>query len=136
VLALLLFPRVWALLVALLLRLLSKAVLSFAAHFVSELYTQLSFGAAEVEQQLVEWLHWQLGWSPPTATSAPPAYLTNGPLEPTAPAPPAPGPPNPTRPVDIVMIILLGLQLRRQQPLVGGVGKPEARSFTEPVLHL
>ena len=108
---------------ALLVRLISRAVLSFVAHFVSELYAQLTLGAAEVEQQLVLWLQWQLGWTPPTVTSTPPAYLTNGPTEPPAPTPPAPGPPNPTRPVDIVMIVLLGLQLRRQQPLVGGGGE-------------
>ncbi|CAE7734383.1 unnamed protein product [Symbiodinium sp. CCMP2592] len=112
-LAVFLFPRVWALLIALVVRLLSRALLSFAAHFLSELYAQVVFGAAEVEQQLVEWLQWQLGWPSP---AAPPAYLTNG--APTTPpqAPPPPGPTAlPTRPIDLLTLLLLALQLRSEK---------------------
>ena len=95
-----------AFLCPLVVRLLSRALLSFATHFLSELYAQVVFGAAEVEQQVVEWLQWQLGW--PSA-SPPPTYLTSG-----APAT-QPGP---------WMLLLLGLHL---PPAGGGWGTHEAQ---------
>ena len=52
-----------------------------------------------------------------------PAYLSDGPSPPPPVHPPLQGPNAlPTRPVDVLMVLLLGLQLRRQPPLVGGGG--------------
>ena len=100
-----LFPRVIALLIALLVRLLVRAVWSLLINFFNELYVQAALGAADVEDQLILWLHQQLGWQPPPVGPAP-AFL---------------GTSQPTRPVDVLLVFLLGLQFRRLP--VGGVGE-------------
>ena len=121
---LLLFPRVVALVLALVFRLLSRAALSFVANVLFEIYQQAMFGAADVEDLLVHWLHQQLGWQ--TATPSPePVFLTaaSQSAPSTAPAAAAGQTSLPTRPVDILIVVLLGLNLRQQPRLGGGGGQ-------------
>ena len=118
VLVLVLFPRVVALLTALLVRLVVRALWGLLVHFVKELYLQATLGAAELEDQLVFWLHQQLGWQA-TPSPAPQQTMFVAAAEP-APVPPPP-PSQPTRPIDLIMVLLLGLTLRRMP--VGGVGE-------------
>ena len=119
-----LFPRIVALIIALTIRIVCRSVVSLTLHIFKELWTQAFVAAAEVEDSLASWLYEQLGLVVPTVSPAPPPMLSNG-----VTGGPPPGPlvvqPHPTRPVDIVMLVLLGLNLRRA-PLMGGVG--EARS--------
>ena len=60
----LLFPRVVALSVALVVRLVLRAVGNLFASLVKELYTQALLTSAELESQLVDWLQEQMGMAP------------------------------------------------------------------------
>ena len=124
-LVLLLFPRVVALVFALVFRLLSRAAVSFLANVFLEIYQQAMFSAADVEEFLVQWLHQQLGWQ--TTTPSPEPVFLAASAQPLPAAPPAAqGQVSlPTRPIDILIVILLGLNLR-QQPLLGGGGNQVA----------
>ena len=118
VLVVLMFPRLIALCIAVIFRLLIRAIMSLCSHLFREVWLQLQNTATELEDALVEWLHVQLGLAGPYVPA--PAMLTTG-------APPAPpqqqqqgGNSLPARPMDFVTCVLLVLNLRR--PLGGGGG--------------
>ena len=94
----LLFPRLVALTAAVALRLLVKAVVSLLVNVLREVGHQFLGMAHDFEDQIIEWLSFQMG------------------------VPSTPATPSPTRPVDVVTIVLLFLNLRR--PWQGGVGEP------------
>ena len=85
---------------------------------------QATLAAMEIESNVATWLYEQLGFVVPHVAPAPPPLLTNG--LPAAPSVASPGSPHPTRPVDIVMLVLLGLNLRRA-PLMRGGGDARNR---------
>ncbi|CAE7354505.1 unnamed protein product, partial [Symbiodinium microadriaticum] len=60
VLVVIMFPRLIALVIAITLRLVAKAVMSVASHVLRELWFQLNATAAEIEEALVDWLYGQL----------------------------------------------------------------------------
>ena len=76
----LLFPRVVALSVALVVRLVLRAVGNLFASLVKELYTQALLTSAELESQLVDWLQEQMGMAPPAvpAQLPPPGGAPDG----------------------------------------------------------
>ncbi|CAE7723782.1 osm1, partial [Symbiodinium sp. CCMP2456] len=102
----LLFPRVVALLIALVVRLCIRGLVAICLHLGRELFSQLTAAAAEVEDSLVLWLSELLlgSHSPPQ----PPLLLTDG-APPPAP-PPATGSLTtalPARPFDLVTLVRL-----------------------------
>ena len=123
----LLFPRLVALAAAVALHLLVKAVVSLLVNVLREVCHQFLGMAHDFEDQIIEWLSFQMGVGPSGAVQA--SWLPAQPSLPsTEPVPPPPTPPStpavtaPTRPVDVVTIFLLFLNLRR--PWQGGVGEP------------
>ncbi|CAE7376397.1 unnamed protein product [Symbiodinium microadriaticum] len=111
-----LFPRIIAKLTTLILRLLGRALASLVSNLIQELLSQTLQAATDMEDQVVEWLNHHLGGNSKPVVSLPQS-------EAVAP-PPAQQPvvvSHPTRPVDLLMLLLLGLNLRQQQ--VGGVGE-------------
>ncbi|CAE7364786.1 unnamed protein product, partial [Symbiodinium microadriaticum] len=102
----LLFPKVASLIVALMIRFLCRALVGLIATLIREVGGQAMLAAADAEQQLVDFLYVQLGWGPGT-----PLFTAEPPVSP----PPAPTPAQ-TRPVDLLIVLMLGLNLR-QQPL-------------------
>ena len=117
----LLFPRVVALSVALVVRLVLRAVGNLFASLVKELYTQALLTSAELESQLVDWLQEQMGMAPPAV----PAQLPPPGGAPTAAAPPPSS--LPTRPAEWATIVLLNLFNLRQRALGGGGGEGPQR---------
>ena len=108
-----LFPRIIAKLTTLILRLLGRALASLVSNLIQELLSQTLQAATDMEDQVVEWLNHHLGGNSKPVVSLPQS-------EAVAP-PPAQQPvvvSHPTRPVDLLMLLLLGLNLRQQQ--VGG----------------
>ena len=105
----LLFPKVASLIVALMIRFLCRALVGLIATLIREVGGQAMLAAADAEQQLVDFLYVQLGWGPGT-----PLFTAEPPVSP----PPAPTPAQ-TRPVDLLIVLMLGLNLR-QQPLRWG----------------
>ncbi|CAE7427492.1 unnamed protein product, partial [Symbiodinium sp. KB8] len=124
----LLFPRLVALTAAVALRLLVKAVVSLLVNVFREVCHQFLGMAHDFEDQIIEWLSFQMGVGPSGAVQAwwpqvQPSLLKAEAEPPPPPTPPStPATPSPTRPVDVVTIVLLFLNLRR--PWQGGVGEP------------
>ena len=124
----LLFPRLVALTAAVALRLLVKAVVSLLVNVLREVCHQFLGMAHDFEDQIIEWLSFQMGVGPSGAVQAwwpqvQPSLLKAEAEPPPPPTPPStPATPSPTRPVDVVTIVLLFLNLRR--PWQGGVGEP------------
>ncbi|CAE7783373.1 unnamed protein product, partial [Symbiodinium pilosum] len=101
-----LFPRIVALLIALVIRLIDRAVMGLTLQVLKELWAQALLAAAAVEDNFAAWLNVQLG-----IVMEPPPLLTHGP----AVAPQAPATmlqPHPTRPIDVLIILLLGYNIR------------------------
>ena len=95
--------------------------LALAMRIFKELWRQATLAASEVEDHVANWLYEQLGMvMPASETSPPPALFSQAPSVHQTAAPLMQSNPNPTRPVDWLMVILLGLNLRRPPP--GGVG--------------
>ena len=113
-----LFPRIVALVIALVIRLVTRAVLSLIVHVFKEVWTQAMMAAAEVEEGIAQWLYVQLDMIVPTEPLQPP-LLTNGPAALPSTSAPNAGQPHPTRPVDVLLVLMLGLGLRRP-PQIGG----------------
>ncbi|CAE7210922.1 unnamed protein product [Symbiodinium sp. CCMP2592] len=120
----LIFPRVIALLLALMVRLCVRGVVAIAIHFGREIFFQITAAAAEVEDSLVLWLSELLMGGP--STLQPPLLLSDGTPAPAPPPPPPGGITNtlPARPFDCVTIVLLLWNLYRGQPVRGGGGEP------------
>ena len=125
----LLFPRVMALLLALLVRLVVRACFAVATHFFRELWWQASLVTSELEEALVQWLSFQLGLQTGpivnVQVAAPTAALPvqhAGPGDNVAGAPVAA---LPARPFDFVTWVLLALNLyqNRHRVGVGGLGQ-------------
>ena len=125
----LLFPRVMALLLALLVRLVVRACFAVATHFFRELWWQASLVTSELEEALVQWLSFQLGLQTGpivnVQVAAPTAALPvqhAGPGDNVAGAPVAA---LPARPFDFVTRVLLALNLyqNRHRVGVGGLGQ-------------
>ena len=113
----LLFPRLVALVLALVIRVTLRGLVSLAMSIIREMYWQALLATAEVEQQLLDRLQGQLGFAREPASPALPLAVSSGS------APPAPPPPmtsHPTQPLDVATIVLLLLNLR--QPALGGGG--------------
>ncbi|CAE7035325.1 unnamed protein product [Symbiodinium sp. CCMP2592] len=101
-LVVLLFPRLCALLLALAVRLLLRAVASLVSSLFQEVWLQVVGAAAEVEQQLVEWLQVQMGFLPALVPSPPPLLQAVGqppPVQSQASPGSGNGNPHPTRPL-------------------------------------
>ena len=73
----LMFPRLLALSLALIIRLMMRAVVALASHLVRELMYQTMTAASELEEMLIGWLSYQMGSSafpqPQQVPSLPPA---------------------------------------------------------------
>jgi len=115
-----LFPRIVALIIALTIRLVCRSVVSLTLHIFKEVWNQAFLAAADVEDSLTAWLYEQTG-IPSMMPSPPPPLLgntnnggTTGPSQGSLVVQS-----HPTRPVDVIMLVLLGLNLRRG----GGVGE-------------
>ena len=118
-------PRLVALALSVLVRLMCRAVLLVTGRLVHELWLEIKLGVthaslavAELETQMIELLELWMGWPVPAAHQ-PPEYLTNHnfapPPPPQTPAPAA----LPARPLELVHLAFLALLYRR---LPGGGG--------------
>ncbi|CAE7669804.1 osm1 [Symbiodinium sp. CCMP2592] len=120
ILFILMFPRLVALCLALLVKLFIRGTVALLTHVCRELVQQIMGAANEIEENLITWLSQQLGVRQQPAA---PLYLTSHP----APPPPpelAPASTLPARPFDLLTVVLLVWNLRRGQP-AGGVGREQ-----------
>jgi len=122
-LVVLVFPRVIALILALMVRLCVRGTVAICIHFGREIFYQVTAAAAEVEDSLVLWLSELLMGGP--STLQPPMLLTDGTQAPAPPPPPGSTTTAlPARPFDCVTLVLLVWNLYRGQPVRGGGGEP------------
>ena len=115
-LSVLMFPKVVALIIALIIRLWVRATMALLTHVGRELFLQIMSAASDIEDNLVSWLTQQLG-----GQSAPaPSYLTDGATLHTSPPATTPTAALPARPFDLVTVVLLVWNLQRGLPAGGG----------------
>ena len=113
-----LFPRLTALCVSLLMRLVLRAGFAVVSQLFRELCAQLLEVTGAVEAQLVQLLSAQFGMEPLGQQFAlPPQQPPQANFQ-----PPPMQQPHPTRPMDLVTLVLVALQLR-QAPGLGWVGE-------------
>ena len=90
----------------LVIRLIGRAVMGLTLQVLKELWAQALLAAVEVEDNFAAWLNVQLGM-----VMEPPPLLTHAPA--VAPQAPATMPqPHPTRPIDVLIVLLLGYNIR------------------------
>ena len=113
-----LFPRLTALCVSLVLRLVLRASLAVVSQLFRELCAQILEVTGNVEAQLVQVLSAQFGMEP----FGQPLVVAPRELPQAHYQPPPVQQPHPTRPMDLVTLVLVALQLR-QAPGLGWVGE-------------
>ena len=95
-----LFPRIVALLLSLVIRLITRAFLSLAMHVFKEVWSQAMMAVAEFERGVAQWLYLQLGMIV-AVEPAPPPLLANGPTASPQLSTTGSGHSHPTRPIDV-----------------------------------